>query len=227
MACKNSISTKSGTFTFFNELVTKCVAEKKCKKRGEILAPVTNKRDAKKLMALLDSNYMHEDCPFVQWYGQNYWLGLDVTYTESEQSKVFSNGAKWKAGKHGKIYHDILEGYRRHSECAAAFFEPVDRKDPFIILDASMDCDGSAKNWYICLKPAGKATAEALEEGDFVGDGAFVLPSGAVGVFIFAVGLIAGVVLQKRNGSGKNAETGKACVIGDSCVSGTTVVKGV
>ena len=51
-----SVTSNYGTFTFFNEYVTKCQVQKKCWQRGEILAPITNSRDAKKITELLDSN---------------------------------------------------------------------------------------------------------------------------------------------------------------------------
>ena len=99
MICKNSVITKSGTFTFFDEWTTKCQAEKKCKKRGEILAPVTNRKDAKKIQELFKSNVGIEGCRIVWNAGASYWLGLDETFTENGKPKTFTNGLKWKERK--------------------------------------------------------------------------------------------------------------------------------
>ena len=210
MSCKNSVTTKTGTFTFFHEKSTRCQAEKKCKNRGEILAPVTNKRDAKKLMDLQLSNEGVEGCHFAWHAGFSYWIGLDVTYTKDKQEKVFSNGVKWRERKHGKIYRDSNNEY---TDCAIAVFYPPMRKKPFAIGAESDSCDMRSLKYYACLKPANaSATAESVVQEDFVDEhltpGA-VSAVGAVAVFIFAVGAIVGARVQKKKDAKKNQPSEK------------------
>ena len=72
MPCSNKVTTASGTFTAYNDLMTHCRAKKFCKEKGQILAPVTNQKDVDALKKMLDHS-----CPM--HYGvYNYHIGLDV-----------------------------------------------------------------------------------------------------------------------------------------------------
>ena len=184
MLCQNSVTTKSGTFTFFDEFVTHCQAEKKCKKRGEILAPVTNRKDANKIQGLFMSNVGIEGCRFVWNAGARYWLGLDETFTKNGKPKMFTNRLKWKERKHSRIYHNFVNNY---TDCGIALYEPINLNDPFIIYTESAECSWEMQNLYACFKPAGDATAESIVEEHIKNE---MAPSTGC---VFAVGLIAGV----------------------------------
>ena len=207
--CKNSVTTKSGTFTFFAESVTLCQAEKKCKRRGEILSPIASRKDAKRIMRWFDSNSGVQDCPFQESYAPTFWTGLDVFFTETgEQKKVFYNGAAWSERRHGKVWHDMM---KEPSECAVALFDPFFNDNPFLITADSEACVGTSRNFYTCFKPAGNATkAEPIKVRDGFDDDAFVFPSGSIAAVIFAAGAFAGVMagvgLLKRKHAKERAE---------------------
>ena len=210
MACKRSVTTKTGTFTFFPEWVTKCQAEKKCWKRGEILAPISNRRDAKKIMNLFESNIGKEGCLIATNAGANYWIGLDVSYTQNDQQKIFSNGMKWKPHKHGKIYSNHNDEY---TNCAISLFDPIITDDPFILTTEGSKCDWTMQNFYACLKPASNATAESVvQDNESYENGTIELPS----VAVFAIGAIAGVFagvfigFRLQNRKHEKAETRRA-----------------
>ena len=200
MTCENTVRTKSGVFTFHAASVTKCEAENRCLKMGQILAPVTNRKDANKLLKLFaknNSTCQYSQSPVFAW--RQYWLGLDVTQTRAKQEKVFSNGEKWVERKHGKIYKDLVaeytdDGYTDDGYCPEVTFEPSDENYPFAITNGLC---GSKKSGYICLKPhgkelacseksvaSGKASAEAVVQKN---DGVFV-PFGSA---VFAVSMLA------------------------------------
>ena len=195
MVCLNSVSTRSGKFTFFDEFVSKCQAEKKCKKRGEILAPITNRRDKKKILNLFMSINDGEDCMFTWHAGADYWLGLDETFTENGQPKMFTNGVKWNQRKHSRIY---LNGAKNYTDCGIALFNPIFRDEPesFQIGPESADCNWGRKSFYACFKPAGDSTAESIVQENIENE--MVLSTGSV----FAVGLIAGVFAGVMAGVG-------------------------
>ena len=203
MSCSNfSVKTKTGTFTAYTEKVSKCEAEKRCKKRGEILAPIANRRDAKKILKLFKSN-TDENCPVSLHGVGSFWLGLDVTYTENEQERVFSNGVKWDEKKHSKIYHNYLDGY---TECAKAIFSPYmhdEENGPFEILDESEDCVLN-KLRYLCLKPAADTSAEPIVQKREYEASSVLLPAVffvAVSVFLAFgyVGVHKIIELKKEN----------------------------
>ena len=208
MTCRRTLTTKSGTFTFFNEKVSKCLAEKKCKKRGEILAPIATSRDAKKIMNLFESNVPIENCTFAtNFFPNGYWIGLDVSYTENDQQKTFSNGIRWKERKHGRIYHDFLkEDLKEYSDCAIALLDPFFTKTPYMIHVESTDCSWESKNFYVCLKPADNAIAESVVQRVDFDNEAFNLPSTAAIILACAVGAVAGAFIQKRRHAKEKAE---------------------
>ena len=199
MTCRRTLTTKSGTFTFFDEKVSKCLAEKKCKKRGETLAPIATSRDAKKIMNLFESNAPIENCTFGTDFFAGYWIGLDVSYTENDQQKTFTNNVKWKERKHGRIYHDFLkEDFKEYSDCAIALFEPFFTKTPYMIHQESASCSWESKNFYVCLKPAHNAIAESVVQREDFDNETFNLPSTAAIILACAVGAVTGAFFQKR-----------------------------
>ena len=137
MSCKRSLATTSGKFPFFDEFVTHCQAEKKCKKRGEVLAPFTNRRDIRRVKDFLESNRGVKDCLIQTYAGASYWTGLEVSFTEDDQERVFTDGTKWKERRHGKIYRDWNKNY---TDCAIALYEPHMEDHPFNIMRESKTC---------------------------------------------------------------------------------------
>ena len=161
MTCKTSVTTKTGVFTVYGEYSSRCEAELKCIKMGQILAPVTNKRDAHKLLKLFKNN--NATCEFNDSFFRSYWIGLDITYTKNKQEKVFSNGMQWNERKHSKIYKNFIDVY---TDCPVATFDPWDTDAPFSTLLDSEDCKFRNTYYYICLKPRSKISVsnETLTE---------------------------------------------------------------
>ena len=150
MNCTNTVKTKSGTFTFYDEFVPLCEAKLKCLSMGQILAPVTSQRDAKRLMKFLKSNYGKENCPFANNVGGSYWIGLDITFEGNNQT----NGKAWKEEVHGKIYKDHNKDLP--TDCPIALFQPGYPPDRFFLTDENEGCTIKTINKYICLKPKKK-----------------------------------------------------------------------
>ena len=164
MACSHSVTTKTGTFTAYMDMVSRCQAEKRCKKRGEILAPISNRRDANKIMKLFRTNTKNESCGVSSEELSNYWIGLDVTYTEQEQEKVFSNGVKWKENKMSKIYRDYIKENKEYTECAIALLRPFLNKNPYVIFYEGKKCNAIHRYKYLCLKPNPNALSEPVNQ---------------------------------------------------------------
>ena len=158
MSCQNKISTKSGTFTFYDELVTRVEAKQKCIEKGEILAPVFTRRDEYKIKNLFKSNDGKKDCHFHTNDTAIYWVGLDFVKNNNtnEFERVFTNGLKWKEHRHSKIYAN--RSYK-NAPCEIAVFWPwfVHVDKPFFI---SPGC-GEIKA-YFCFKARRSTSAESL-----------------------------------------------------------------
>ena len=199
MDCNNVVKTKTGTFTFFHDLLPVCEAKLKCFERGEILAPVTNKRDANKVVKLFNDNLDEENCTFNTYYGISYWTGLDITYNDNEQKRVISNGIRWNEKKHGKIYRDYIK--EEHISCPRVLFEPHYTSKPFKLTGQR----GGVKkvNRYICLKPKVKQSAESIVQGDESMKSETFLPTvfvvAALAVLMNVVGIFAFVRVHKKN----------------------------
>ena len=194
MPCSESLKTKSGTFTFYDEKLTKCEAELKCMKMGQLLAPVSNKRDAKKILKFFENN-IDITCSISPW--DAYWIGLDTTFNGTMREKVFSNGIKWNDKKHSKIYNKVYKN--EDGNCPVAYVLPMIDEDPFVYGDESLKCDIRMKRKYFCLKPAGEATAESINQDST--KNAVTLLSGflAATVFMFVAVVIVAVRLHSKN----------------------------
>ena len=202
MVCPNTVKTKTGVFSFHNEFLTLCEAKLKCLSMGQILAPVTNQRDANKLMKFLKSNYGKENCPFANNVGGSYWLGLDITFDGDKQTKVFTNGKVWKEKVHGKIYKDYNKDLP--TECPMALFQPEYPPEPFFLSAQNENCDFKTLNKYICLKPKVKKSAEHVVQDKDRMENMLILPIGmvcavaALAVLMVVVGVFAVVRLQNK-----------------------------
>ena len=193
MSCSHSVTTKTGTFTVYTELVSKCEAEKRCRKRGEMLAPVTNFRDSAKLLELFAT---HETCDISNDVLISYWLDLEISYAKdmSSSKKTFSNGVKWRAKKHNQIYDDYN---KKHTDNAFAILTPFHHymygEKAYGI--SSLSSDACRKFRYVCLKPAEKASAEPIERRDDEVEGVFI-PSNVAFLIILAMVLCVCVCMK-------------------------------
>ena len=171
MSCSYSFTTPTGTFNIYNEKLSKCQAEQKCKKMGQILAPITNKRDARRLKKHFYKNYeVGPECPISSEHIDEYHIGLELTDTdEGGLEKVFSNGVKWNDKKHSKLYDDNRKKGHLLSEvkenCTIALYCPFFEDKQLLFRHMSKDCNPMRAK-YICLEPADKASAKSLVQED-------------------------------------------------------------
>ena len=194
MSCQNSVTTKTGTFTFYEEVVSRCEAELRCMKKGELLAPITNTQDANKIVKLFNNNVGKEHCTFATNVAYSYWIGLNITYNESKQEKIFSNGIQWNDTKHMKIYTNYLKEY---SDCPIAMFQPYFPPKPFPIMGDSESCKVGSWVRYVCLKPNDDKSAESIIQDKDSLKSVVTLPTGLVfavaasALLVVVVGVIA------------------------------------
>ena len=159
MTCSNSIETSTGTFYFYEEWLSLCQAKLKCMEMGQILAPITKKSDADKIIELFNTNYEKDIyCKHNTYNGASYWVGLDIVYNGTKQERVFTNGIKWDKKTQGEIYKDYLED--SYAECTAAMFQPTFIQDPFFI-EAEI-CKPTQIASFVCLKPKKQSSAEYI-----------------------------------------------------------------
>ena len=112
--CTTEVITSTGKFTFYSETMSVCEAKKFCGKKGEILAPITNKNDFDELYKVTQMGN-HPGCPFHYGPYIYYSIGLDVTSCggKGKQDRVFTNGVVWNNTVHGQLYTDIRDSWNR------------------------------------------------------------------------------------------------------------------
>ena len=101
MHCSNKVTTSSGTFTAYNDKMSRCEAKKFCQNKGHILAPITNQEDKDAVIKML-----YPGCPQHRGPMYHYHIGLDVSYCGKSQDRVFTNGVKYNDKIHGRFYTD-------------------------------------------------------------------------------------------------------------------------
>ena len=197
MNCQNKISTKSGTFTFYDELVTREEAKKKCIEKGEILAPVFTRRDEYRITNFFKSYDGKKDCIYNKGI---YWVGLDFINNNktNEFERVFTNGLRWKEHRHSKIYAD--QSYN-NSACQVAAFLPIlvpEEKPFFISQGCDGDCTCGEKFSYFCFKARRSTSAESLvqENESVISEIGFPLGILAAAAVLLICGFIA--LLKKK-----------------------------
>ena len=200
MLCKDTIATKSGVFTFYDELVTKKEAKLKCKEKGEVLAPVFTQRDKQKIIDLFESNQGIYNCVFRTTSGGVYWVGLDIKFDNNtnKEKKVFSNGAKWKEHRHRKIYKDFRTKY---TPCPITFFDPlvVEEVTPFAIDGQHMKWCGKTKHRYFCFKAKTGSSSKLTVEDKEISISELSVPLGILAAAaVLVIGVLAGLHLRKR-----------------------------
>ena len=114
--CPTSVTTKSGTFTFHDQEVPRCKAEKICRSLGQILAPITNMDDKKALQKLAD-----QKCGMFKIRSAVYHLGINYDKCGNEAHISFTNGDQWN-----KTLHESLYGFsKKTSNCMTTIWMPM------------------------------------------------------------------------------------------------------
>ena len=216
--CTTQVTTSTGVFTFHDELVLKGEARRKCKEKGELLAPVTNYEDSQALLKAFDP----DNCAFHRYYGF-YHIGLDLYSYKNELVKVFPNEVVWNDTIHGPLYYDHTEEYYKfwgeYSKCPMALLSiKVNKgKKPLIIQTGNTICD--YKRRYVCLKPAsncGSASASVKESNAASGQVSLVALGGMIG---FSVAFLIGLIMYRFKKRSMAVREDEHNVAADGCKS--------
>jgi len=143
--CPTSITTKSGTFTFYEQKVLKCQAEQICRSKGQLLAPITNMEDRKAIQKLADQN-----CGIFREQIQAYHIGLENKVCGNEVTRVFSNGVKYNKTLHDEMYF-ILP--RKGINCLATLWPPDQGVKGAIVVVGNFDNCKENPRRFICFDP--------------------------------------------------------------------------
>jgi len=144
--CPTAITTKSGTFTFYEQNLLSCQAEQFCQNKGHILAPITNREDRRAIEKIGGQN-----CGIFRESVQGYHVGLEIKACGNKLTKVFSNGVKYDETLHDKLY-DFYP--TKEFDCFTALYPPGFGADEKIVIVAKYNnCKGVARR-FICLDPA-------------------------------------------------------------------------
>ena len=174
MSCKTSFTTKTGTFTPYPEMVTKCEADKLCQEKGQILAPFTNEADMRAAVDFFNGNNCHRSnncqvlkCEYSSGQFKKYHVGLNFEKkADGVYEKTFSNGEKWDDKKHKSLY---FANPKQKRQCPFGVFIPYYQNFAtgrmFSIGEKSRTCEVQQNIGYMCLAPAKKPTAGAIVEG--------------------------------------------------------------
>ena len=158
MSCKSQVTTKSGTFTFHDQLLSYCKAKKFCASEGEILAPITNKENLEALKKVTRQSCFKGKT--MRWN-----TGLDIEVCNGvEVKKVFTNGVNWNEKLHGPLYEETY--YAHLTNMRNAIFRGPTVADKVDIM-GDMSCRGRVET-FICLKPASESNPEKLVKGSGV-----------------------------------------------------------
>ena len=156
--CETSVTTPTGTFTYFSKEVSPCQAKLECLKRGQILAPITNARDRDALRSI--AKLEDRSCKF-HWGYRKYHIGLDVKKCGNRIYRIFTNNVVYNKTLHGDLYK--WRG-NKSEDTNRATYTPYYEK-LFVVTDYGM----SDKLRFICLKPsANSSTAEPMIEREVV-----------------------------------------------------------
>ena len=212
--CPTSITTNSGTYTFYDQRVEKCEAEEICQSKGQILAPITNMEDRKAIEKLGSQR-----CGiFLDHYASSYHIGLEIKKCGNKVTKVFSNGVAYNKTLHDSFYHFYpAKGYEH---CLTALWMPYQGVEaPIYVIGKFNKCKDYHER-FICLDPAkpdniSTVTEEARHqrrskrsvmfsrENELLGQQNFYFMSQIFGVCLLATVccslLVANRKLKKRN----------------------------
>ena len=141
----NTLTTKSGTFTFHNDwnnLLSRDDAKEFCKKRGEILAPITNWDDYQKIRNFTDG------CTNLGG-GEVYRIGLDVI---DDKNRYFTNGEVYDENVHGPPLYESIKHINTKPACWEAYFNAISVFKTLMI-NQNKHCL-PVEYPFICLKPS-------------------------------------------------------------------------
>ena len=97
--CGNTVTTASGTYTFYNEEITKDESAKLCKKHGGIIAPLNNQEEFDAV-----HKFAYKCQP---WCSHSvYHTGL---YLVRNETRFYSDCTEWDWEKHDKLYDSYIE----------------------------------------------------------------------------------------------------------------------
>ena len=157
--CPTSVTTKSGTFTFFPQYVPRCKAEQFCHKLGQILAPVTNIEDRWALQEIADQKcgifVTPTDIP-------SYHIGLNNHVCGGEVTRVFTNGVAWNEKVHSKLYYIT----KAKSNCYATLWTPFNGFNNRIGVYTRPENCSDFSFRFICLAPAKNENSVEVTEVD-------------------------------------------------------------
>ena len=138
--CGTTVTTPTGTFTYYKKRVLSCEAKVECAKRGQILAPITNSRDRDALRSI--AKIEDSSCKF-HWGFQQYHIGLDVKKCGDKIIRLFTNNVVYNKTLHGDLYRWVGN---KSEDVNIASYTPYFKK-LFVIEDWGF------KKRFICLKP--------------------------------------------------------------------------
>ena len=171
-SCATEVTTPTGKFTFYGEIVSVCEAKKVCAEKGEILAPITNRADFEALLRVTQTGN-HPSCPFHHGFFL-YSIGLDVTPCgKGKQDRVFTNGVVWNNTVHGQLYSDYMNSWK--SPCVMAQLATINPK-PALVTFGRL-CNPTYQR-FICLKEA--APSNVISSGSCGSPNSQALSSDAV-----------------------------------------------
>ena len=150
--CGNNVTTQRGTYTFYNERITKLEAAKLCKKHGGILAPLNTQEEFEAV------HKFAWECE--RWCGWNaYHVGL---YVYKNETRFYTDCAEWDWEKHGKFYKTYV-GFTQ--DCWIEAYRPKDKIQKVLTND---DCSYAWRLRTICFnaKDVTPAKAEAVVQSN-------------------------------------------------------------
>ena len=190
--CGTSVTTPTGTFTYYKKMVTPCQAKIECAKRGQILAPITNARDRDALRSI--AKIEDPKCKFHLGFRQ-YHIGLDIKKCGNRIHRLFANNVVYNKTVHGDLYRWVGN---KSEDTNRASYTPYFKK-LFVVEDYNMD----DKRRFICLKPnTNSSTAEPIIREKFVHNPISNVISAFAGFVVAFVGVML-MVSSKMNRKSK------------------------
>lgn len=191
--CKNSATTETGTFTFYSEPVTRCEAKKRCKRRGQVLAPIKTMSDFNAIRNVMKANNQDSDVCLFNLDFNLYHVGLEVENIGGKLVKTWSDGTWWDKCE------DYVSMYRAGNNkmtCPTTVFvatnHPKIKQPSLKIVQNFKDCSPDYW-WYICLDTEKKSVSESLVAAESKGENFQVL--GTFAAISLLVNIVCAVVV--------------------------------
>ena len=170
--CGTSITTPTGTFTYYKKEVLACEAKVECAKRGQILAPITNAYDRDALRSI--AKLQDRSCKFHLGFRQ-YHIGLDIKKCGDKIIRLFTNNVVYNKTLHGDLYRWLGN---KSEDVNIATYTPYYEK-LFVIEDRGF------KERFICLKPntTNISTETFVENNRSINSSSYLINSTAEPIF--------------------------------------------